>query len=107
MLGHSNFAWGTVPWVYPSEIFSMAERQKAMGLAVFFQYGVNTLVYFTSPIMIHWTIVGTMVIFGFCNLLGLVFVCLCVKETKGIPLEMVPDLFEGKATQSPAEQRLA
>lgn len=101
-----QFAWGTVPWVYPSEIFSMAEKQKAMGLAVFFQYGVNTLVYFTSPIMIHWTIVGTMVIFGFCNLAGLLFVCMCVKETKGIPLEMVPDLFEAKAV-SPAEQRLA
>jgi sugar porter (SP) family MFS transporter len=88
-----QFAWGTVPWVYPSEIFSMAERSKAMGLAVFFQYGMNTVVYWMSPALVQWSMKGTLVIFGCCNVLALLFICGFVKETKGVPLEMVPQLF--------------
>merc|ERR1712178_7680 len=30
-----QLAWGMIPWVYPSELFSMAEKGKAMSLAVF------------------------------------------------------------------------
>jgi len=102
-----QFAWGTVPWVYPSEIFSMSERIAAMGLAVFFQYGVNTLVYFTSPIMIDWSMSATCLIFGIINITNLIFVCGCVLETKGIPLEDAPKLFgdvkvEGEAPLSGA-----
>lgn len=88
-----QFAWGVVPWVYPSEIFSMSERIAAMGIAVFFQYGINTLVYFTSPIMIDWSMPATCLIFGLINITNLFFVCSCVLETKGIPLEDIPKLF--------------
>lgn len=88
-----QYAWGLVPWVYPSEIFKMNERAKAMGIAVFFQYGLNAVVYFTSPLLIHWSITGTCIIFGFINAFNLFFVLRYVKETKGVPLEMVPQLF--------------
>jgi len=89
-----QLAWGLVPWVYPSEIFKMNERSKAMGVSVFFQYGVNSVVYFTSPLMIHWSIIGTCLIFGVINAFNLFFVTRYVKETKGVPLENVPDLFK-------------
>jgi len=89
-----QYAWGLVPWVYPSEIFTMSERTAAMGIAVFFQYGMNALVYFTSPVMIHWSIIGTCIIFGVINVFNLAVVTRYVKETKGVPLEMVPQLFE-------------
>lgn len=102
-----QFAWGTVPWVYPSEIFSMSERIKAMGLAVFFQYGANTAVYWISPALVHWNMAGTLIIFGCMNLIGLVFIFFCVKETKGVPLEMVPQLFSRRAAMANTEMGMS
>ncbi len=32
-----QFAWGTIPWIYPAELFSMQEKETAVSLAV----GVN------------------------------------------------------------------
>jgi hypothetical protein len=91
-----QFAWGIVPWVYPSEIFSMNERTKAMNLAVFAQYTVNSTIYVISPILVMFSMRFTLCFFGISCLLGLVFICACVKETKGVPLEMVPQLFNGQ-----------
>jgi sugar porter (SP) family MFS transporter len=98
-----QFAWGTVPWVYPSEIFSMSERIKAMSLAVFFQYGANTAVYWISPALVHWNMSATLYIFGCFNLMGLLFIFFCVKETKGVPLEMVPQLFSRRQALAKSE----
>merc|ERR1712113_975595 len=42
-------AWGAIPWVYPSEIFSMAEKERAISLSVFFQYGANALIAVVTP----------------------------------------------------------
>lgn len=88
-----QFAWGLVPWVYPSEIFTMSERIKAMSLAVFFQYAVNSVVYAISPILVQKSMRGTLYFFGSLCFMGLVFILACVKETKGVPLELVPQLF--------------
>merc|ERR1712176_140323 len=38
-----QIAWGMIPWVYPSEIFSTSERDRAMSFAVFTQYGANAV----------------------------------------------------------------
>lgn len=88
-----QFAWGMIPWVYPSEIFSMAEKDKAMSFAVFFQYGINAAIYFITPVLMDWWISGTMYTFGILNCLNFVFVLACIKETKGVPLEKIPALF--------------
>lgn len=88
-----QFAWGTVPWVYPSEIFSMNERIKAMSVAVCMQYSVNSAFYAAAPFLVRWGVGKTLLIFGALNLCGLVFISAFVKETKGVPLEMVPQLF--------------
>merc|ERR1719240_1934417 len=42
--------WGAVPWVYPSEIFPMDVKEKAMSTSVFSQWGANFL--------IAWMVVG-------------------------------------------------
>lgn len=102
-----QFAWGIVPWVYPSEIFTMAERIPAMGLAVFAQYGVNAAIYVVSPFMVQYSMKFTLYFFGVLCLLGLVFICACVKETKGVPLEMVPQLFGGQTGLSKKEMSMA
>eukprot|EP00931_Biecheleriopsis_adriatica_P095169 TRINITY_DN687_c0_g1_i6.p1 TRINITY_DN687_c0_g1~~TRINITY_DN687_c0_g1_i6.p1 ORF type:complete len:495 (-),score=98.96 TRINITY_DN687_c0_g1_i6:690-2174(-) len=89
-----QIAWGAIPWVYPSEIFSMAEREKAMSLAVFFQYGINAVIAFITPGMLQWSGPGTLFVFAGLNILNFAFVWMCIKETKGVPLEEIPGLFK-------------
>merc|ERR1712203_1342380 len=58
-----QLAWGMIPWVYPSELFSMSERGRAMSLAVFSQYFANAIVFYMTPILMNWSFVGTLLIF--------------------------------------------
>lgn len=91
-----QFAWGLVPWIYPSEIFSMAEKDKAVSLATFFQFLMNFVVAFGTEPLMSWSPAGTYLIFGALNITNLLFVLALVKETKGLPLEDTIKLFEGE-----------
>lgn len=88
-----QLAWGMIPWVYPSELFSMSERGRAMSLAVFSQYLANAIVFYMTPILMNWSFTGTLLIFCGTNFLNFLFVLTFVKETKGVPLEDVPAMF--------------
>ena len=44
-----QLAWGMIPWVYPSELFTMAERDRATSLAVFVQYAANAALMVVVP----------------------------------------------------------
>merc|ERR1712007_384995 len=91
-------AWGMIPWVYPSEIFSTSERDRAMSLAVFTQYNANAILLYLVPIILNaFKVGGTMLFFAGFNILNFAFVFAYVKETKGLPLEDIPILFESKA----------
>merc|ERR1712039_797031 len=91
--GGFQFAWGMVPWIYPSEIFNMAEKESAIALAVFVNYMFNALIVYVTPLFMSWSTPGTFYIFAGLNIFCGFFVFLFVKETKGVPLEMVPALF--------------
>merc|ERR1719203_2732771 len=87
-------AWGMIPWVYPSELFTMAERDRAIALAVFVQYAANAVLMVVVPhIQKALGFAGMLYFFGAFNLLNLAFVAACIKETKGVPLEDIPKLF--------------
>jgi len=86
-------AWGPVPWVYTSEIFTTTERDTANGLAVALEYGANALIVYVTPYLIEWSLTYTLGIFGVVNLLIAAFVAIFVTETKGVPVEMIPELF--------------
>lgn len=113
--GGFQFAWGTVPWIYPSEIFSMSEKESAISLAVFTNYMFNALIVMITPILMTWSTPGTFYFFAVLNLGCGLFVFLFIKETKGIPLEQIPALFtrggdgpcdassEGEGSQSESE----
>merc|ERR1712048_302664 len=61
-----QMAWGMIPWVYPSELFTMAERDRACSLTVFVQYTANALLNSLTPIL--FAAIGvprTLVFFGF------------------------------------------
>jgi len=95
-------AWGMIPWVYPSEIFSNKERDAGMGYAVGMQYFANTVLNIVAPQMMSWSGSGTIFIFGALNITNFFFVSFFIKETKGISLEKVPALF-GKVTKAQPE----
>jgi len=93
-----QMAWGMIPWVYPSEIFSTSERDRAMSFAVFTQYNANAVLLYLVPIILNaFNVGGTMLFFAGFNILNFAFVFMYVKETKGLPLEDIPILFESKA----------
>jgi len=88
-----QFAWGIITWIYPAEIFSMAEREKAVSIAVCLNYLANAGVVFVVPFLMDISVPATFCFFGLLNCLNFAFVAACVKETKGIPLESIPALF--------------
>jgi len=92
-----QMAWGMIPWVYPSELFATSERDRAVSLAVFTQYGANAVLLYLVPVMqAALQIQGLIMFFGGFNLLNFLFVFAFVKETKGLPLENIPALFASK-----------
>ena len=96
-----QFAWGTIPWIYPAEIFSMAEKESAVSLAVGMNYVANAVIIYITPLLMKWSTPGTLLFFGALNVLNAIFVYFYIKETKGVPLEHIPDLFRrGKAHEA-------
>jgi len=91
-----QFAWGTIPWIYPAEIFSMTEKESAVSLAVAINYVANAAVVAITPVLMHWSVPGTLWFFGALNILNWFFVATFIEETKGVPLELIPELFKSK-----------
>ncbi|AUI51985.1 sugar porter family MFS transporter [Arthrobacter crystallopoietes] len=79
---------GTCVWLLLSEIFPMAIRGFAMGIAVFVLWTVNAAISFLFPILVvALGSTGTFTAFVLVNILSLVFVAKFVPETKGKSLE--------------------
>merc|ERR1712232_318274 len=95
-------AWGPVPWLYAAEIFSNAERDAGMGLAVAVEYGGNVAMVAITPFLIHIGMIPSMLMFAILNLLIAVFCYFYVVETKGVPVELVPALFQGSSMENSA-----
>eukprot|EP00418_Pyrodinium_bahamense_P051794 CAMPEP_0179174948 /NCGR_PEP_ID=MMETSP0796-20121207/86384_1 /TAXON_ID=73915 /ORGANISM="Pyrodinium bahamense, Strain pbaha01" /LENGTH=497 /DNA_ID=CAMNT_0020878257 /DNA_START=84 /DNA_END=1578 /DNA_ORIENTATION=- len=93
-------AWGTVPWIYPAEIFSMVEKEKAVSIAVCLNYLANAAVVMVTPFMMSASTVGTFYTYGILNIVNFVFVFMFVVETKGKPLEEIPALFSSVSNAS-------
>merc|ERR1712048_1544385 len=59
--------WGGVPWVYPSEIFPMDCKEKALSVSVFFQWFANFFIATIVPIQMNWVgAPGTFAFYGIC-----------------------------------------
>lgn len=91
--------WGAVPWVYPSEIFPMDVKEKAMSTSVTSQWAANFLIAFLVVWQVNvigaW---GTLAFYSVCCGLVVVYVALCVPEIKGVPIEDMESIF-GARTQ--------
>ncbi|MHA7210181.1 sugar porter family MFS transporter [Arthrobacter sp. MDT1-65] len=93
---------GTCVWLLLSEIFPMAIRGFAMGLAVFALWTVNAAISFLFPIVNeNLGSTGTFSLFVAVNIVSLLFVRKFVPETKGHSLEDLETRFrtEGEAAR--------
>jgi len=78
-----------VYWLLMSELFPMKVRGKVTGAAVAFQWIFNALVAFLFPIALSAFHSMTFFVFAVLNIMSLVFVVLCLPETRGKTLEQI------------------
>lgn len=91
-----QMGWGPVPWFYPGELFKTSERERALSISTASNFTFNLLIGFAFPVMQKQLGPGTtQLIFGLLNITNMIFVSICVKETKGVALDDIPFLFDG------------
>ncbi|MHC6594944.1 sugar porter family MFS transporter [Arthrobacter sp. C152] len=87
---------GTCVWLLLSEMFPLAIRGFAMGIAVFALWTVNAAISFLFPIVVNALgSTGTFGLFVLVNIISLAFVIKFVPETKGHSLEDLEAHFRG------------
>jgi major inositol transporter-like SP family MFS transporter len=85
---------GTLVWLLLSEIFPMAIRGFAMGIAVFFLWCVNAAISFVFPLLVEAAgATVTFALFAAVNVASFGFVKKFVPETRGRTLEELEDDF--------------
>ncbi len=87
-------SWGPVCWVLISEIFPNTIRGKAVAIAVAAQWIANFVVSSTFPVLEHFSITFTYVLYGIMSVLSILFVWKMVPETKGKTLEDMTQLWK-------------
>merc|ERR1711865_423628 len=101
--------WGVIPWVYPSEIFPMDVKEKAMSTSVFSQWIANFLIAFLVVTQVHnWGSWGTLAFYAVCCGLVFLYVLVGVPEIKGVRMEDMETIFGARTTgTAEQQQRLA
>ncbi|KAJ7968972.1 Inositol transporter like [Quillaja saponaria] len=89
---------GTVPWIVNSEIYPLRYRGVCGGIAATANWISNLIVAqsflsLTQALGTSWTFL----IFGVISVVALLFVLICVPETKGLPIEEVEKMLERRA----------
>lgn len=85
-----SFTWAPLTWVIVGEIFPLAIRGRASGLASSFNWIGSFLVGLLFPIMTSMMPQSAVfAIFGVICLLGVLFISVCVPETRGHTLEEI------------------
>ncbi|RUS28736.1 general substrate transporter [Jimgerdemannia flammicorona] len=101
----ANFAysWGPIGWVYPSEIYPLRIRAKAMSVTTSMNWITNFIIGFITPPMLEAWGFGTYVFFGTFCALSFFWVLFFVPETKGRTLEEMDEVFGDRSAVQDAE----
>ncbi|WP_251552280.1 sugar porter family MFS transporter [Neobacillus muris] len=92
-----SFTWAPLTWVIVGEIFPLAIRGRASGLASSFNWIGSFLVGLLFPIMTaSMPQEAVFAIFGVICLLGVLFIRTCVPETRGQTLEEIEKMGENR-----------
>jgi len=95
---------GPVMWVMFSELFPNMVR----GIAISFVGFINSVISFSVQLVFPWELANfgssiTFFIYGFCALLGLIFILIKVPETKGKSLEELQAVFNSSSDKKDNE----
>ncbi|XP_070534231.1 solute carrier family 2, facilitated glucose transporter member 8-like isoform X2 [Ptychodera flava] len=91
-----SLGWGAIPWLIMSEIFPSRARGTASAIATLVNWSCAFIVTLTFQDMMHaLTNQGTFWFYGAVCFVGVVFVAICVPETKGRTLEQIEEHFQG------------
>lgn len=92
-----SFTWAPLTWVIVGEVFPLAIRGRASGLASSFNWIGSFLVGLLFPIMTaSMPQEAVFAIFGAICLLGVLFIRTCVPETRGRSLEEIEKIGENR-----------
>jgi sugar porter (SP) family MFS transporter len=104
-VGFYSFTWAPLTWVIVGEIFPLAIRGRASGVASSFNWIGSFLVGLLFPIMTAVVSQDTVfAIFGIICILGVVFVSIRVPETRGHTLEEIEEKGTNRAHQQIVEE---
>jgi MFS family permease len=99
--------WGAIPWAYPSEIFPMDVKEKAMSVSTVTQWTMNAIIAMWCVHQVsNWGSWGTLTFYAICCGVVVVIASLIVPEIKGVRTEDMESIFGARKT-SPQEERLA
>ncbi|XP_042478536.1 probable inositol transporter 2 [Macadamia integrifolia] len=89
---------GSVPWIVNSEIYPLRFRGVCGGIAATANW-ISNLIVAQSFLSLAQGIgtAWTFLVFGVIAVVGLLFVLVCVPETKGLPIEEVEKVLDGRA----------
>lgn len=90
-----NFSYSFAPigWVLPSEIFTLANRSKAMSITTSTTWMCNFIIGLVTPDMLETITWGTYIFFAAFCLLAMAFTYYFVPETRGKSLEDMDVIF--------------
>jgi sugar porter (SP) family MFS transporter len=104
-VGFYSFTWAPLTWVIVGEIFPLAIRGRASGMASSFNWIGSFLVGLLFPIMTSLVSQeAVFAIFGIICMLGVLFVSACVPETRGHTLEEIEENGTNRKHQQPLEE---
>lgn len=93
--------WGGVPWVYPSEIFPMDVKEKALSTSTFSQWAANFLIAYLIPLQVRlMKPTGTFLFYTVCLAISFALVYFFIPETAGRNLEDMDELFGARLVQA-------
>jgi major inositol transporter-like SP family MFS transporter len=91
-------AIGPILWLLLAEIFPLRLRGLGMGICVFFVWMTNFLIGLTFPVLLSLGLYIAFFIFVAIGIISMIFVKLCVPETKGHSLEELEHRFRNYKT---------
>eukprot|EP01018_Ginkgo_biloba_P032859 Gb_40254 [translate_table: standard] len=84
---------GAIPWIIMSEILPVNVKGLAGSVATLANWSTSWAVTMTINLLLEWSSAGTFMLYALLCALTLVFVALCVPETKGRTLEEIQSSF--------------
>ncbi|XP_058818192.1 facilitated trehalose transporter Tret1-2 homolog [Topomyia yanbarensis] len=101
----STLGFLTMPFSMLAELFPQKIRGPASGVTVFFTYVMSFVIIKLYPTMVaNMGSANTFIFYGVISLIGVLYVCYVVPETKGKSLQEIEDYFRGKSSTRRSSQ---